>query len=163
MEKSVSPQEVVLTLQSKGLHIALAESCTGGGVAARLTDAPGASSVFEFGIVCYSNRIKRELPGVQNETLMKHGAVSEQTACELALGARRLGSADLGLGITGLAGPSSEEGKPVGLIYISITDGVRTRTLKLETADSSDGCRERNRERAQDEALKLILSFTADR
>lgn len=155
-----SEEKAVALLKEKGLRVALAESCTGGAVAKRLTDVSGASSVFECGVVCYSNRIKALLLKVKIETLKEKGAVSRETARELAQGVRNLSGASIGVGITGMAGPTSDEpGKPVGLIFVSASDGASTLVTRLETGDSSEGCRERNRVKAAEEAFRLICEL----
>lgn len=125
-------QCVVAGLARRGLSLALAESCTGGLVAQRITDVPGASGVFGMGIVAYANEIKTRLLDVPETLLATHGAVSQAVAEAMAQGARRAGKADLGLGITGLAGPDGgSPEKPVGLVYLALADasGVHTRTL----------------------------------
>jgi PncC family amidohydrolase len=114
------PLEVIvgqLLLQRK-LTMALAESCTGGLVGHRLTDVPGSSAYLLGGIVAYSYDAKELLLGVQHNTLYDHGAVSAETAVEMARGARRALGADIGLSVTGIAGPGGGlPGKPVGLVY----------------------------------------------
>lgn len=127
-------QVVVQKLHEKHLKIGLAESCTGGLVAKRLTEIPGASDVFECGVVSYANRIKSRLLGVRSETLETHGAVSLETAAEMAEGARLQAGAAIGVGITGIAGPGGgTPEKPVGLVYVGLSDGktclVRRLTL----------------------------------
>lgn len=117
-----SLEEVVVRgLTERGLTIALAESCTGGLVAKRITDVSGASACFGFGCVTYSNEAKQTLLGVSAETLERDGAVSRQTALEMARGVRRVSGAQVGVGITGVAGPEPSEGKPVGLVYIAVS------------------------------------------
>jgi nicotinamide-nucleotide amidase len=102
-----------------GLTLATAESCTGGLVAARLTDVPGSSDVFVGSIVSYSNDVKMGTLGVPPEMLERHGAVSEETAAAMAEGARRVLGADVALAVTGVAGPDGgSEEKPVGLVYL---------------------------------------------
>lgn len=121
-------------LLDSGKTIALAESCTGGLLSARLTDIPGISAVFDRALITYSNRAKVEELGVRQETLDKYGAVSEQTAAEMAAGVRRAASTDLGVSITGIAGPGGgTETKPVGLIFIALAhkDGVEVKKLDL--------------------------------
>lgn len=121
-------------LLSSGTTISIAESCTGGLVSAKLTEIPGISAVFDRGIVTYSNRSKVENLGVKMETLDTYGAVSRQTAIEMAEGIRRLSGTDLGLSITGVAGPDGgTEEKPVGLVYAALShkDGVVCKELKL--------------------------------
>jgi len=112
---------VVSLLEKRNLTIATAESCTGGLVAHRLTSVPGASVVFKTGIVAYANKTKEQLLDVGADTLQEFGAVSTQTAREMAVGVRNLDGADIGVGITGIAGPSGGSlEKPVGLVYIAV-------------------------------------------
>lgn len=118
---------VVKELLASGKKIATAESCTGGWLAKRITDISGSSEVFETGCVTYANATKEKLLGVKHETLEAHGAVSEETAREMAEGIVKLSGADIGIGITGIAGPGGgTKEKPVGLIYIALSDGKNT-------------------------------------
>ncbi len=104
-------------LRQRGETLAAAESCTGGWLAKAMTDLPGSSAWFAAGLVAYSNEAKRRLLGVRRETLAAHGAVSRETAAEMAEGALKAGGADLSLAVTGIAGPSGgAEGKPVGTV-----------------------------------------------
>lgn len=122
-------EEVVGSLAAAGLKVATAESCTGGLVACRITDVPGASEVFTHGFVTYSNEAKNHLIGVSEESLAEHGAVSEEVAREMAEGARRESGADLAVSITGIAGPGGgSEEKPVGTVCFGIatSEGVKT-------------------------------------
>jgi nicotinamide-nucleotide amidase len=134
--------------------IAVAESCTGGLLAARLTNPPGASEYVLGGIVAYSNDAKVEQVGVSMESIERHGAVSEQVARELAAGARSTLAADVGVGLTGIAGPSGgSEEKPVGLVWLSVQgpDGAAlTRSVRLP------GARQDVRERAVTVAMHMI-------
>lgn len=114
-------QVLVHLLSERKLKIALAESCTGGLVAQRITGIPGASDVFECGVVSYANRIKEKELGVKHETLVKYGAVSVQTAHEMAAGILAAAGADIGVGITGIAGPGGgTPEKPVGLVFVGV-------------------------------------------
>lgn len=116
------------------MTLAVAESCTGGMVSSRLTDMPGISEVFDRAIVTYSNRAKMEELGVKKETLDKFGAVSEQTAREMAEGVRRVAGTDLGISVTGIAGPGGgSDAKPVGLVYTALAhrDGTVVKKLDL--------------------------------
>jgi nicotinamide-nucleotide amidase len=116
---------VVLALAREGgLTLAVAESCTGGGLGARLTGIPGSSDVFVGGIIAYDNRVKQEQLGVPAEMLAEHGAVSEQVACAMALGAARRFGTRLAAAVTGIAGPAGGTAeKPVGLVYLAVADG----------------------------------------
>lgn len=120
---------VLKLLLQRNLTISIAESCTGGLIASRLTEVPGASGSFMNGIITYSNESKMKLLNVKEETLVRHGAVSSQTAGEMADGIRRESGTDIGLSITGIAGPDGgSEEKPVGLCFIGIAtkNGVET-------------------------------------
>lgn len=151
-------QRVVELLSEKGKKIALAESCTGGYIAKRITDIPGSSSVFDCGIVSYANQTKVDILGVSPDTLEISGAVSKQTAAEMAQGARRAGNADIGIGVTGIAGPGNDSSnKPAGLIYIALADKDKTFVDKLITGRSFD--REYNRYVASSYALNMARLY----
>jgi nicotinamide-nucleotide amidase len=121
-------------LRTKGLQVAVAESCTGGLLASRLTDVPGSSAYVERGVVCYSNRAKVELLGVPEQVLAAHGAVSEPVARLMAEGVRARAASQVGIGITGIAGPGGGTAeKPVGTVVVAVQvdDDVRVRTFTL--------------------------------
>ncbi|HXQ24293.1 MAG TPA: competence/damage-inducible protein A [Candidatus Acidoferrales bacterium] len=121
-------------LKERGLTIGLAESCTGGLVGHRLTNIPGSSDYVKGGIIAYSNEIKQQSLGVRAETLRQHGAVSEETAEEMAAGARRVLGTDLGLAITGIAGPDGgTPDKPIGTVCFALAaaDAVYKRRYQL--------------------------------
>jgi nicotinamide-nucleotide amidase len=118
---------VVRRLTSQGKTLALAESCTGGCIAHRVTNVPGASAVLLAGLVTYSNEAKRKFLGVQAETLARHGAVSEAVALEMAQGARFQTGADYALSVTGIAGPAGGTGaKPVGTVFVGLAGPFST-------------------------------------
>lgn len=130
----------VKELAKRGLHLACAESCTGGLLSSRITDIPGASEVFHMGAVTYANEIKTLLLGVPEETLRQYGAVSEQTARAMAEGVRRKSGSELGVGITGIAGPDGgTPEKPVGLVYIALCDGTHTWVRKMPGTNAKKG------------------------
>ena len=109
-------------LREKGWRIAIAESCTGGLISHRITNLSGSSDYFESGIVSYSNEAKIELLRIPEETLKTYGAVSSQTATAMAEGIRIARNTDIGLGVTGIAGPKGGNAtKPVGLVYIALS------------------------------------------
>jgi nicotinamide-nucleotide amidase len=147
-------EEVVLgLLRERRLRLALAESCTGGLIAARLTGVPGASPVLERGYVTYSNRSKCELLGVPPELIEAKGAVSEEVARALAQGARRASGADVAVAVTGIAGPEGgTPDKPVGLVYHALTGAAGERVRRAHFP----GDRERVRQQAAQLALELV-------
>jgi nicotinamide-nucleotide amidase len=121
-------------LRERHLTIAVAESCTGGLLASRLTDVPGSSDYVERGVVCYSNRSKTELVGVAEALIREHGAVSEPVALAMAEGIRRCAGTNIGIGVTGIAGPGGgSPQKPVGTVVIAVVvDGeTRVRTFQF--------------------------------
>ena len=120
---------IVRYLTEHHLTVATAESCTGGLLAARLIDVPGASDVFSEGYITYSNEAKQKRLSVSENTLREYGAVSSQCAEEMACGAARLSGSDFGLSTTGIAGPGGgTDEKPVGLVYIGLCHGEKTVT-----------------------------------
>ena len=149
------PLETVVgdLLKKRGETVAVAESCSGGWLSSLLIHDAGSSAYFKEGIVSYTNEAKHRLLRVSNDTLARYGAVSEQTAMEMAQGARENCDADYALSITGIAGPDGAvEGKPVGTVWIGLADRQRAFAKKFEF--SSD--RTRNRERAVRNALNLL-------
>ncbi len=152
-------EKVVKLLKEKNLTFTCAESCTGGLIAKRITDVSGSSSVFECGVVSYSNRIKHEILGVKTQTLEKFGAVSEECAREMVSGVLALTRADIAVAVTGIAGPSSDgTDKPVGLVYIAFSDGKAT-IVKKCLNNFSDNVRENNRNKSADTALETVLEY----
>lgn len=151
-------QAVVQQLKEKGLKVATAESCTGGLISKRITEIPGASDVFECGVCSYANRIKHELLGVSERTLEQFGAVSEQTAKEMAEGIRRLSGADIGVSVTGIAGPGGgTPEKPVGLVYLGVSSERYSKVVRYLSGSKKAGSREHIRYSASQQALKLVL------
>jgi nicotinamide-nucleotide amidase len=150
---STVDEQVAELLRTSGRTVATAESCTGGGLAARLTDLPGSSDYFLGAIVAYSNDVKESLAGVPRATLDAHGAVSAEVAEALASAARERVGADLGVGITGVAGPGGgSDEKPVGLVWLSVQGGAEpvTRSVNLP------GGRTDVRDRAGTVAMHLL-------
>lgn len=148
---------VVRLLTEKERKVAVAESCTGGYLAKRITDVSGSSKVFECGVCSYSNRIKHQLLGVSEQTLAEYGAISEQTAAEMASGVRNLSGADIGISVTGNAGPTADEGKEVGLVYIGVDSPKLTHVFTLHVNRRDQDARETIRYLASSHALSLIL------
>lgn len=150
---------LVQELIHRRITAAAAESCTGGMVCASITDIPGASAVFKGGVCAYAKDSKQKLLGVGSSTLEQFGAVSEQTAKEMAKGARELFYADIGVGITGIAGPGGgTDEKPVGLVYIAVDSNCYCETKKLYLARRLDNDRSTVRRMATLHALSLMLT-----
>lgn len=153
-EEEVTLEEAIVELlKEKNLLVTTAESCTGGLLAGRLLNVPGASSVYKEGYITYSNDAKERILGVKRETLMEYGAVSPQTAYEMAAGAAKAAGADAALSVTGIAGPGGgTKEKPVGLVYIgcSVKGNVRVEEFYFT------GSRDKNRDYSVVRALTLL-------
>ena len=147
----------VQMLHQKGLTVATAESCTGGMVAARLTEVPGASAVFGCGIVSYNNTVKAEVLGVDPAVIERHTAVSAETAAAMAKAVRRRSGADIGIGVTGNAGPSASEGQPVGLVFVAVESDRYSHVSRLFIDRHDADARQLIRHFAAQKALSLIL------
>ena len=146
--------EVLAQARVKGVKIATAESCTGGLIAALLTDIAGSSDVFERGFVTYSNDARREMLGVPEELLKTHGAVSAPVARAMAQGALKQSRADVAIAVTGIAGPGGgTTEKPVGLVHIAAARGNETRAQEHRFGDLG---REQVRLRTVEAALRLL-------
>ncbi len=161
-EKGIDPKDlsqmVVDRLIEKGEKIATAESCTGGSISKRITDVSGASAVFDCGVCSYGNNIKNKVLGVKKETLETVGAVSPQTAVEMALGVRNLSDSHYGIATTGIAGPTGgTKEKPVGLVYIGISSQKNTYAIKALLGEQGYN-RENIRKIATDLALFSVYS-----
>lgn len=128
MELNALAARAVALLRDRGLTVATAESCTGGMIAAAITDVAGASRVFGTGVVSYSCDCKMKLLGVSAATLEAEGAVSAATAAGMAEGVRRVADAAIGVSVTGEAGPIAAEHHPVGTVFIGLSDGEGTVT-----------------------------------
>ena len=141
-------------LRRRGWTVTCAESCTGGMVAAAITDVAGSSEIFERGFVTYSNAAKQELLGVSSEALEAHGAVSEEVAAEMATGAREAAGADVAVSISGIAGPGGSDHKPEGRVCFGLATaaGVTTETVEFGALGRANV-----RSKARDYALILLL------
>lgn len=153
-EENVTLEEsVIRLLEEKKMTVTTAESCTGGKLSGRLLNVAGASSVYNEGYITYANASKEKILGVKHETLETYGAVSEQTAAEMALGAAKAAGADAALSVTGIAGPGGGTAeKPVGLVYIgcAVNGEVTVREYRFT------GNREKNRDYAVARAITLL-------
>lgn len=146
--------DVLKALQGKTL--ATAESCTGGGIGAALTDVPGASKVFVGGIISYTDDIKNRVLGVDQAVLEKHGAVSSPVAGAMASGVRKLMKCDIAVSVTGLAGPGGDDfGNPVGTVCIGYADKHQTFAKKYQFYGDRDDIRRQSVQAA----LELILEI----
>ena len=149
-------REIGKILREKNFTIAIAESCTGGLIAHRITNIPGASRYFEMGIVTYSNRSKEKFLSVAHDTIVTDGAVSEHTARQMAEGIRRIAGVHIGLSVTGIAGPHGGSiEKPLGTVYIALSsqDGVFVRRFLFH------GKRIEIKRQTSEEALKLVHDY----
>ena len=156
--KTIEEKCVELLLERK-LTLTTAESCTGGMVASRIVDVPGSSGTLMQGIVTYSNEAKEKYLGVKHETLKEFGAVSSETAEEMALGAVWVAGADVGIATTGIAGPGGgTPEKPVGLVYIACCIKTCVRVKKLNLS----GSRKEIRSKAADEVLTLLCEMLSE-
>ena len=146
-------EATVRILKEKGLILTTAESCTGGMVSSLIVNISGASNVFKQGFVTYCDEAKEELLGVSHETMVKYKAVSKEVAKEMAIGACNKARADVAVSVTGVAGPSMEDGKPVGLVYIACYYKGETTVKEFNFS----GDRKSIREQAAFNALKLVI------
>jgi nicotinamide-nucleotide amidase len=150
-------QQLGEVLQQQGLMLTLAESCTGGMVAQAVTSVAGSSTWFERGFVTYSNQAKVEMLGVSEDTLQQYGAVSEQTATEMAIGALKHSHAAISASITGIAGPTGgSEAKPVGTVCFACAINDK---CTLNTTQYFQGNRQAIREQAAQFVLKALLDL----
>lgn len=149
-------EEIGRLLLEKELTIACAESCTGGLLTSTLTDVPGSSSYLMGSVVSYANDVKSRIVGVSHESLIAYGAVSEPVAREMAEGIRTLIRTDIGVGVTGIAGPGGGTAdKPVGLVYIAAA--LRDHTLVTENYFS--GTRTENKYAAVKKAITMVMNM----
>lgn len=159
---------VVKLLRQQGISMSTAESCTGGMLAQAITSVSGASEIFEMGIVSYSNRIKTMLLDVPNDVLDRYGAVSQQTAVLMAQGVALKSGSDIGVGITGIAGPTGgTKEKPVGTVYVAVVRNVfkeqkvLVRNLALYK-EEKELTRELARKLTTLRALEMVLEICED-
>lgn len=147
-------QRLADLLTERGITVATAESCTGGLIGDTLTSVPGSSAYYEGGVISYSNAMKQRFLNVAEETLEQHGAVSDQTAREMAKGIRDAAAVDIGIATTGVAGPGGgTPAKPVGLVYIALADSDGVTVAR----HVFDGTRRENKEATCRTALQMLL------
>jgi PncC family amidohydrolase len=155
MGKSIE-ERISEGLKELSLTLSVAESCTGGLVGSRLTDVAGSSAYFLGGIVAYSNNAKVKLLGVRRETLSQHGAVSEPTAREMAEGVRKCFGTDIGLAVTGIAGPGgATKDKPVGLMWLALAAKGKSQARSIHLP----GDRLQNKAAAAEQLLSLLKEY----
>jgi nicotinamide-nucleotide amidase len=163
-EKDVSlPEVVVEQLKQRGLSLAVAESCTGGGLGNLITSVPGSSEVFLGGVIAYANSLKTGLLGVKEETLKRHGAVSERTAAEMAAGVRSLCNSAIGLSVTGIAGPGGDNTKkPLGLVYMHLSAEGSERGMRQIFTGSREVVKLRSEYYALNLVREYLIQLSAD-
>ena len=155
----MSAQSVIDILKEKNLTLSTAESCTGGMIGELITSVSGASEVYGFGFITYANEAKEQILGVKHETLEKFGAVSEETAREMALGAKRVSGSDISVSVTGIAGPGGgTKEKPVGLVYVACADKNGTRVEKLQLSGNRERIRNLSALRALDMTRRAAIN-----
>lgn len=153
----MNAEELVKMLHGRRMFVATAESCTGGGIAAAITDIPGSSEVFSYGIVSYSNEAKERLLQVPHTLLEEYGAVSQEVAQAMAEGVKRLSGADIAIAVTGIAGPSGgSAAKPVGLVYIAVGGDKGTETKRYLFSGHRREIRQETKEAAILQALRYL-------
>jgi len=153
---STLEEVVARLLTNQGLTIAVAESCTGGLIAHRLTNVPGSSAYFVGGVVAYANEVKEQVLGVSGETLAAHGAISEETVREMARGARRLFDTDVAISAAGIAGPTGGmPQKPVGLVYVALAASDQERC----EWHLWQGDRLENKQQTSEAALEMLRQY----
>ena len=145
---------LIKKLEEKNLTLAVAESLTGGLVAARFTEIPGASKVFKGSITAYSDEIKQNVLNVNKETITNFTSISEQVALEMAINVRKIMKSDIGISTTGVAGPEKSAGFAPGLVFVAISIGDHNMCQKLELT----GDRSKIRNQTVQEILQLTLS-----
>lgn len=150
-------KKILKIAEKKKLKITCAESCTGGLLSALLTEISGASNNFERGFVTYSNSAKKEMLKVKEKTLKAYGAVSEEVAKEMAIGAQKNAKADIAISITGIAGPDGGSvAKPVGLVYIAVANREKVIVKRFNFC----GTRSKVRSSAINQALEMMIKYS---
>ena len=161
LEQDSAQEAAVGLLASLGLRVATAECCTGGLISERITRVSGSSAVFDCGVCSYANFIKEKVLGVHPETLAVLGAVSAETAIQMAEGVKKLSGADIAVSTTGIAGPTGgTDEKPVGLVFLGVCTAQRAYAVRLMLGGTNNitNSREYIRRLASDAALFMILS-----
>lgn len=135
-------EQIISKLIEQNITLSTAESCTGGSLGKIITSVSGVSAIYGFGFITYANEAKEKILDVKHETLESHGAVSSETALEMAIGARKVSGSDIAVSVTGIAGPGGgTKEKPVGLVYIAIADKDGATYRKLNLSGNRDAVR----------------------
>ncbi len=155
---SNSPEKVIDVLARGGMMLSVAESCTGGHISDIITDVPGASRCFAGGLVVYSNDLKGSILGIEDKTLMDHGAVSSETAVEMSKASLAVTGSDISLAVTGIAGPDGgTDEKPVGTVFISVHSATGEKAVKEYHLEGLE--RREFKEEVARRALKMLLDI----
>lgn len=156
MNEGLLEEQVGELLRLQGLRLATAESCSGGLIGDRLTNVPGSSDYYLGGVIAYANQVKIEQLGVRMETLLEHGAVSQETVLKMAGGVRQAFHADIGLAVSGIAGPGGgSPDKPVGLVWIGLSSSTAAETWST----IFPGDRLQIKAQAAEQALRLLADY----
>lgn len=156
MNEGPLEEQVGELLRLQGLRLATAESCSGGLIGDRLTNVPGSSDYYLGGVIAYANQVKIEQLGVRMETLLEHGAVSQETVLQMAGGVRQAFHADIGLAVSGIAGPGGgSPDKPVGLVWIGLSSSTAAETWST----IFPGDRLQIKAQAAEQALRLLADY----
>ena len=160
MNERLLEEQVAEILKERGLTVSVAEACTSGLIAARLTSVPGSSLFFIGGVLSYSNSVKEDVLGIPKEVMIREGSVSEVTALEMAKGARRVIGSDLAVAATGVMGPTGgTRAKPVGLFFVAVVGDE----LEVCVERRFSGDRASNREMASEAAVELLRDVLLDK
>lgn len=155
-DKGAPEKDICRMMEKLGLTLAIGESCTGGLISHKITNISGSSKYFKGGVIAYSNELKAQILGVPIKVLKEFGAVSEKTAMAMACGARKNLGSDIGMAITGIAGPAGgSEAKPVGTVFIAIADKKNEECRRF----LFKGKREVIKLAASNKALKMLKEF----
>jgi PncC family amidohydrolase len=149
-------KDLVNILKINNLIITTAESCTGGMIASRIVNVPGASAVFKQGYITYCDEAKISMLGVSRQTIGKFFAVSAETASEMAMGGAKKANADVCISVTGVAGPDTEDGKPVGLVYIGVCILGSIHVRECHFTGDRASIREQSAQHAMEYAVELL-------
>lgn len=162
-KRFLAAKAVISALNQRGLSLATCESLTAGLVCASLAEVPGASTVLRGGLVTYATQLKQKLAGVDENQLAAHGPIHPETARQMAVGAKDRCGADIGVGLTGVAGPDPQDGHPVGEIYIAVASSKQSEVEQVVVdGHLPEGSRQQLRDLAVIKVFELLLRFVGD-